>query len=252
MTLDSRARFSGTADKYSRYRPSYPAALFDWLADAGRLRPGSRVADVGCGTGISTRLFAARGHDVVGVDPNQEMLAEARRAGGARYQRGEAVATGLADQSVDLVSAAQAYHWFEIGPSLRESRRVLKPGGACVAFWNLRGDGPLMDGYDALLREHAGDYAVLAKPRQTIEALRARPELGETLSAEFPNAQRLDRDGVFGRAYSSSYVVHGLRDRQGFDRGLDALFDRHGRDGEIEFRYRCVALSWRIRGAPGT
>jgi SAM-dependent methyltransferase len=210
------------------------------------LARGARVADVGCGTGISTRLLALRGYDVVGLDPNQEMLSEARREGGARYLRGEAAATGLPAASVDLVTAAQAFHWFDVGTALREFRRVLAPGGACAAFWNLRGQGPFMDAYDALLRAHATEYEVLLKPRQTIAALRARPEVADARLAEFPNAQRLDRDGLFGRAYSSSYVVHGLRDREGFDRSLERLFSRHAVSGEVEFPYVCVALLWRF------
>lgn len=246
MTIDSRERFSATASNYSRYRPSYPPALFDWLAAQARLGPGAVVADVGCGTGIATRLWAARGYAVTGIDPNQEMLAEARREGGARYQRGEATATGLDDASVDLVSAAQAFHWFDVSAALGEFRRVLRPGGACAAFWNLRGAGPLMDEYDALLRAHASEYEVLLKPVQTIAAIRCHAEVSEPRAAEFAHAQRLDRAGLFGRAYSSSYVVHGLRERDRFDRALDALFDRHAVAGTIEFPYACVALLWRL------
>jgi SAM-dependent methyltransferase len=246
LSLDSRERFSATALNYRRYRPSYPDALFDWLATEAGLAPGAAVADVGCGTGISTRLLAERGYEVVGIDPNEDMLQQARREGGARYVRGEATATGLADASLELVAAAQAYHWFDVPASLAEFRRILRPGGHCVAFWNLRGEGPFMDAYDALLRAHASEYGVLQKPRQTIAALKARPEVVAVREAEFAHAQRLDRDGLFGRAYSSSYVVHGLVDKHGFDAALRELFDSHASAGAIEFPYRCVALLWRI------
>src|SRR5262249_52375699 len=97
--IDSRDRFDAAADAYHRCRPSYPAALFDWLLATTGLGPGAAVADVGCGTGISTRLLAGRGLDVVGIDPSEPMLDRAREAGCARYQRGEAAATGLPDGS---------------------------------------------------------------------------------------------------------------------------------------------------------
>src|SRR6185295_10044902 len=114
LRVDSRDRFSATVDLYKKYRPSYPPALIDWLLEVGQLAPGDRVADLGCGTGISTRLLAARGLDVVGIDPNEDMLASARAEGGvATYQRGEAVATGLANASVKMATAAQAFHWFD-------------------------------------------------------------------------------------------------------------------------------------------
>src|SRR5262249_3448715 len=110
--VDSRQRFSATADAYHRYRPDYPQALLDWLVAETGVASGARVADIGCGTGISSRFLAARGFRVVGVDANADMLARAVEAGGGpRYVVGEAVATGLPDRSVDLVTAAQSFHW---------------------------------------------------------------------------------------------------------------------------------------------
>jgi len=245
--LDSRRRFSATAERYHRYRPGYPPALFDWLIEYARAAPGAQVADVGCGTGISTRQLAEHGLDVTGVDPNEDMLARAHAAGGARYRRGEAAATGLPAAAFDLVTVAQAFHWFEIGPALTELRRILKPGGCCGVFWNLRGESAFNTDYDRLLRQHSAEYSVLKKPAQTLAALRARPELTDVVDAEFPNRQRLDRDGLFGRAWSSSYVTHGLADPEAFDAALGEVFERHARDGRVEFVYRTVAMGFRFR-----
>ena len=245
--MDSRERFSAAADHYHRHRPSYPAALIDWIGEATGLRPPARVADVGCGTGISTRLFAARGFDVVGVDPNEAMLAHARGDGGARYQAGTATETGLPDAGVDLVTVAQAFHWFDVPAALAEFRRILARPGWCAAFWNLRHTSPFNDDYDALLRARSTEYEVLLKPEETIRSILASDAIADARQGEFPNRQRLDRDGLFGRAYSSSYVLHGVADPEGFNRALDEVFERHQSEGRIEFVYRTVAVCFRLR-----
>jgi SAM-dependent methyltransferase len=243
---DPRARFTVTAADYHRHRPTYPPPLFDWI-EARVVRAPLRVADVGCGTGIATRLLAARGHDVVGVDPNQAMLEQAREAGGpARYLRGEAGKTGLPDASVDLVTVAQAFHWFELPAALAEFGRILEPGGACAAFWNLRGSTPFLDAYDRLLRQYSSEYESIPKGGPTLERLASRPEVTAPERARFENLQRLDRDGLHSRVRSSSYVAHGVRDTAGFVRELDALFDRHAAAGTIDFVYRTEALLFRI------
>jgi SAM-dependent methyltransferase len=244
--LGSSERFSAGVDLYERFRPSYPAALVEWVVARASLEPGARIADLGCGTGISTRLFAERGFDVVGIDPNEEMLARARRAGGARYRRGEAAATGLPDASVDLVIAGQAFHWFDVQKTLDEALRILRPGRRLAAFWNLRGASPFLSEYDALLRRASREYEVLLKPEQAIAAIAAEPRVRDWQRAEFPNSQRFDREGLLGRAFSSSYVQHGLDDRDSFERALFELFDRHQQSGCVEFAYRSVAVSARL------
>jgi SAM-dependent methyltransferase len=246
--VDPRERFSGSAGGYARHRPSYPGALVEWvLAEAG-VQPGDRVADVGCGTGILTRLLAERGLDVVGIDPNEDMLAEARAGGGAaEYQRGEAAATRLADASVALVTVAQAFHWFDMEAALEEFHRILRPGGHTAAVWNLRAESPLMAEYDALLRRFSSEYRVVESWEATLARLRAHPRIEAARDHEVPNAQRFDFEGLRGRAWSSSYVSRGVEDRAGFDAALRALFDAHALEGVVEFAYRTVALVFRIR-----
>jgi SAM-dependent methyltransferase len=245
--IDPRERFSAAADLYHRYRPSYPDALLDWLERATGVRPPARVADVGCGTGISSRLLAARGFAVTGVDPNDSMLAHARAEGGARYGQGTATETGLAEASVDLVTVAQAFHWFDVPAALAEFRRVLASPGWCAAFWNLRRPSPFMDDYDRLLRAHSSEYEVLRKPEPTLQAILKAEGVADAREAEFPNRQLLDREGLHGRAHSSSYVVHGVADAAAFDRALGEVFDRHQSAGKVEFTYRTVAVCCRLR-----
>src|SRR5229473_3113962 len=139
---DAKKRFSTKVADYVRYRPSYPAAVVDLLrADCG-LRSEHVVADVGSGTGILAKLFLENGNHVFGVEPNDEM-----RFAGEEFLSavknfssvaGSAEATTLPDASVDFVSVAQAFHWFEPAATRREFLRILRPEGTVVIVWNDR------------------------------------------------------------------------------------------------------------------
>ncbi|MFN8471661.1 MAG: methyltransferase domain-containing protein [Anaerolineae bacterium] len=131
MSID----FGLTADDYARHRAGFPDSFFDAVASRGIGVPGQRVVDLGTGTGTLARGFARRGCQVVGIDPSESMLAQARRLSEQEglvvdYSQGVAEATGLADESADVVVAGQCWHWFNGPRAAEEVRRVLRPGGA--------------------------------------------------------------------------------------------------------------------------
>ena len=130
-------RFSGFAGEYDRHRPSPPAALASLLASyTGTERP-ARVIDLGCGTGLSSRYWAERAVEVIGVEPSADMRHEALRqtsSANVRYQEGYSHATGLPAASVQIVTCMQALHWMEPQATFTEAGRILVSGGVFAAI----------------------------------------------------------------------------------------------------------------------
>jgi SAM-dependent methyltransferase len=252
--LDSRDRFSAVASAYHRHRPGYGPGVLDWILATTSVPAGAKVADIGCGTGIFSRLLAGRGLDVVGIDPNADMLAMARDAGGGpRYRSGDATGTGLPDASVDLATAAQAFHWFPLEAALSELARILVPGGWIFAVWNQRVSSPFNDEYEDLLLGHSTEYAANRALSDLASDPRARlVGIPGAVTTEIPADEVLSWDEVIGRVRSASYVAHGMGDRDGFEREVRAAYERHRRpDGMLVWAMRTVAIGWVARPAAG-
>jgi SAM-dependent methyltransferase len=126
--------FGVVAPEYDKWRPSYPLAAVDWLAPAAP----ARVADVGAGTGKLTELLLARGLEVDAVEPDQRMLRVlGPKNPAAHSHHSDSEHIPVEDRSLDAVLVADAWHWFEPEPTIREIRRVLKPGGWLGLVWNV-------------------------------------------------------------------------------------------------------------------
>jgi len=233
-------RFTATSSDYARWRPGYPDGYIRWIAG---LEAGRRCVDLGCGTGILSRQLAEAGFAVIGVEPNAAMRAAAVEAGGGpTYVDGRAEATGLPEGSADVVLAAQAFHWFELDGALAEIQRLLVGTGIASAVWNIRELQGFSAAYDAVVSRFSTDYRTVPRPEPTIAAL--RPRLTGEVERAWDHHQDLDLEGVLGRAWSSSYVAHGVKDRAAFDAAMTDAFHRHAVAGRVTLLYRTVALAW--------
>lgn len=173
--------FSGHAGDYGRYRPRYPAELFDWLAASAPAR--DRAADVGCGNGQASIALAERFAAVDACDPSEAQIAQAPPHPKIAWRVSPAEATGLAVSSVDLLCAAQAFHWFRPEPFFAEARRVLRSGGL-LAIWT----------YNVMTITPELDAAVLDLYR-------------EVLGAYWEPERRLVEDGYRGIAFPFARIA---------------------------------------------
>jgi SAM-dependent methyltransferase len=243
-TLHSTERFSDRVADYVRYRPDYPAAMLDWLRREHGVTPDWQVADVGAGTGISSKLFLDAGHAVTAVEPNAAMreAAVAWLGGNPHFRAvdGRADATGLPDASIDLVTVAQAFHWFDPASTRREFARILRPGRLAAIFWNSRRltGTPFLEGYEALLQRYGTDYTSVAERYADDDSMRAWFGAGWRGTERFEHKQWLDFDGLRGRLMSSSYAPKaGHPQHEPMLAALRELFERCQRDGRISFDY---------------
>jgi SAM-dependent methyltransferase len=208
---DPTERFSSRVDNYVRYRPGYPLEIIDLLRHQCGLTGDSRVADIGYGTGIFTRLLLASGCRVFGVEPNAEMrrAGEEFLAGDPRFTSvgGSAEATTLPKGSVDLVAAAQAAHWFDREKARREFQRILQPGGWVVLLWNERRNGstPFLEAYEQLLQTFGTDYGAVRHEHTTV-AIDAFFSPFPFEARTFAMRQEVDYAALEGRLLSSSYT----------------------------------------------
>jgi SAM-dependent methyltransferase len=217
---DQHARsFGPAAGSYDRHRPNYPSAAVRWalghddLNDLdGPARP-LRVVDLGAGTGILTRALLAAGHDVIPVEPDQQMRTQlVAGTPGVTALAGSAEEIPLADASVDAVVAGQAYHWFDPARTHLEIARVLRPGGMLAALWNVRDESvswvaeltriaALEDGYGRVERGLYDDW---------LRAAGFRP----AERATFPHASSYTPDTLVELIKTRSYFLTAPQERQ--------------------------------------
>ena len=233
--------FDAWADEYDRYRPGYPAELFATIARDLDLPAAPAVADLGAGTGRASLAMARRGWSVTAIEPGGPMLSALERAAaaeGLKVQRRRAAAeeTGLPDESVDLATAAQAYHWFDRPRALREMGRIVRSGGGIALCWNTRDDetSPFLAAYTSLLQRYVPGYepgarAMRGTPVETRDEIEASGLFDVDDRLHLHHALTVDAEHFIGMAFTSSYVRMQLDagGQQRFRDELRELIERH-------------------------
>lgn len=229
--MNPTARFSDRADDYRRFRPDYAPPAFDAML-AHTDRASAVVADVGAGTGISTRQVAAclaPGARVLAIEPNPAM----RSAGQAdphplvEWRDGTAESTGLPPASVDLILCAQAFHWFRPAEAFPEFRRILRPGGRLALLNNDRDrSSPVTRDYGRLMREASDNHPAETRHDSHIP-IYMTPLFRVADTGVFSHGQDLTLEGLLGRARSSSYCPTSGPKWEALARGLTDLHRAH-------------------------
>ncbi len=245
---DPTQRFSGRVGNYVKYRPGYPPELYTLLQHEAGLNPAARIADLGSGTGLLSQLFLQHGHTVFAVEPNAEMRSAAEQQlaqkAGFFSVDGRAEASTLDTQSVDLVTAGQAFHWFDPLPTKLEVKRILRPGGQVGLIWNQRDTegSAFQQDYEDVLGQFGTDFAAVDHRRSTPDEKIAEffsPKAMRKYS--LANHQILDANGLRGRLLSSSYApLPGEPAYLQMMKALEQLFEKYQKGGRVVFPYQTI------------
>ena len=244
---NSVERFSSRVENYVKYRPSYPAAIIDFMAADLKLTPTAMVADIGAGTGKLSELFVDNGNVVFAVEPNENMLAAAQSLLGNRPNFHPITATAelttLPNECADFIVAGQAFHWFDWDKAKVEFHRLLKPGGPVLLIWNeWQQTSPFLQRYQAIVTQYSVNHRAVGRKRVTGESKEdvLRRFLGDFQTRTFENVQLFDFEGVKGRLLSSSYSpLPGHPNHEPMLMALQAAFEEYEENGRIPFVYDC-------------
>jgi len=236
--IDPKIRFSSRVENYIKYRPNYPSQIIQYLKEQKILTKDSIIADIGSGTGILSELFLKNNNIVYGVEPNINMKQAAeellKNYPNFISYNGSAELTGLYSNSIDLIVAGQAFHWFKVDETKNEFKRILKPDGYVALIWNnRRKSGPYFSGeYENFLLKYGTDYTEVRKNEKNVEKFFTYKK------NSFYNYQDLDYDGLKGRLLSVSYIP--LKDHPNFLEmlgELKELFNKYQKRGIIRIEY---------------
>ncbi len=235
--MDYTTRFDGKGDIYDRARPRYAAELFEYMKHTLHIPAGSVFADIGSGTGIFTGQLLACGYRAFAVEPNGDMRRKAEEK--LSYDKNFVSVAGsdakipLPDHSVDYITAAQAFHWFDADAFRKECERVRRPGGKILLVYNSRDEkADCTKALAALRRKYNPGFHGFSNG---IGDDKCRAFFGGKCDLfRVDHTQVYNRQGYIDRVLSSSYSLKESDERYGaYLEEIHALFDRFSVDGLI-------------------
>jgi ubiquinone/menaquinone biosynthesis C-methylase UbiE len=237
-------RFNKRSEKYDLYRPRYPDALLNLMEKEAGLSGDSVVADVGSGTGLLTELLLREECKLYCIEPNGEMRNIAKekfyQIANCSILEGAAEATSLPDDSVDIITAGQAFHWFDKSKSKAEFRRILKRSGKVVLVWNTRvkSSEGINPEYERLVKKYSKDYHASGVGATNTDAI--KEFFNENFRYfELKNDQLLNTEGLLGRYLSASYAISENDHRFGQMKNEFAeIFETFEENGKVKIDYK--------------
>lgn len=247
MNNDNTEKFDGYAGDYTVGRPNYAAGLIDLMYDAYGMSCSSSIADIGSGTGKFAVHMLSKGSTVYCVEPNDDMRLtaekELRNYPNFHSVKGDAEHFGLRPDSVDFITTAQAFHWFDAGRFRKECERVIKDNGKVFLIWNVRDmsseiNQELFKVYERYCPDFVGFSGGIKKDDRRIRAF--FDDQYDYVS--FDNPLSLDKDKFIARSLSGSYSIKEAdRNYDEYMKKIDDIFERYSRKGKVMIANRSVA-----------
>ncbi|MCO7127203.1 methyltransferase domain-containing protein [Sporolactobacillus shoreicorticis] len=238
--MNNSDKFTGKASIYARFRPNYPQPMIDYLLTD--TNPQFTVADIGSGTGILTRQLLDRGAKVIAVEPNEDMRTAAEKSLSAYAPftsvPGSAEHTQLPDHCVDLITVAQAFHWFDATRFKKECRRILKPDQKVALIWNSRiPDAPLIKETEEICKTFCPNFRGFSGGSDNDRSIFCTFFRNGKYSVKtYSHPLQYMLDEFIGRHLSASYAPKpDNANHQPFVQALAQLFYRYEQNGAVSF-----------------
>lgn len=239
-------KFSGKAEIYDKYRPSYPTELTDWLYIKTRAQT---VADIGAGTGKFTELLLDKPWKVTAVEPNRDMLVRLQRnVPQVKAIEAPAENTGIPDHTIDLVTAATAFHWFDEDKFREECKRIMTESGRVALIFNQKITDDIVRERDEISRIYCGYKGHAGKrSHEEGDAFLRNEYFAEVEYTEFEHSVSYDEDGFVGNTLSRSYALK--PDDVGYEGyvwELRQMFKKLNSFGSVELKYKTTCYLGRF------